>query len=240
MLNFSGENKSCRNFSSPDLLLDAAGSESQENTASLAAVACALLENTDIGWTHPYWLQFQLPARLLLAYLFKNKIIIMNNKMNITASGTTLLCHKPTLPGCPPPTSPFLSWPWSSPHVGMLHGEQQQLTDQAGPAPAPQWRQIHAAAFPPALATSNSQHIHWPLINVSMSWGWPSVTLSWKKGHPNCIIAGRQQSTWRGNAPGAAGHAGWEGWCWMVTSGRNNSFGSSASPLERPAGKAAG
>lgn len=53
-LNFPGENKSCRNFFSSGLLLDTARSESQESMISLAAMACALLENTEIGLAHQY------------------------------------------------------------------------------------------------------------------------------------------------------------------------------------------
>lgn len=69
-----------------------------------------------------------------------------------------MLCHEPALPGCPLPTSPFLSRPWSSPHVGMLHGTQQ-FAAQAGLAPAPQWGQTHTTTFPSTAHPDLSAHM---------------------------------------------------------------------------------
>lgn len=74
MLNFPGENKPYRIFSSSGLLLDTARSESQENMISLAPMACTLQENTRTGWAyqHQNWYQCQQPTRPLLACLLTN------------------------------------------------------------------------------------------------------------------------------------------------------------------------
>lgn len=73
MLNFPRENKSCRNFSSSGLLLDTARPLSQKSMISLAAMACALLENTEMGWTVEYQnlYQFSQLARTLHACFLK-------------------------------------------------------------------------------------------------------------------------------------------------------------------------